>query len=69
MRWCQYGALTQKQRATVIVIDVDRRECPGGTIECVDDDVPQKPALLTAGGDGPALVGAARLMGSVSCCG
>ena len=34
LRRCQYVALTHKQRATVIVIDVDRCDLPGGTIEC-----------------------------------
>ncbi|MGP5660758.1 replication initiation protein, partial [Corynebacterium falsenii] len=38
MRRCQYVALTHKQRATVIVIDVDRRGLPGGTIDPVYAD-------------------------------
>lgn len=57
MRRCQYVALTHKQRATVIVIDVDRRGRPGGTIDCVDDNVRDKLAVLAAGGAGPAWIG------------
>lgn len=57
MRRCQYVALTHKQRATVIVIDVDRRGLPGGTIDCIDESVRQKLAVLTAGGTGPAWIG------------
>ena len=41
----------------MIVIDVDRRGLPGGTMECVDEDVRQKPTLLTAGDVGPAWIG------------
>lgn len=54
---CQYVALTHKQRSTVIVVDVDRRGVAGGTIECLNESVRQKLAVLAAGNAGPSWIG------------
>lgn len=54
---CQHITLTHKQRSTVIVVDIDRWGLAGGMIECLNETVSQKLAVLAAGNAGPSWIG------------
>ncbi|MGO2802180.1 MAG: replication initiation protein [Corynebacterium variabile] len=53
----QYVALTHRQRATVIVIDVDRRGVEGGTVENIHPEAYRALSKLAGVGAGPAWIG------------
>lgn len=53
----QYVALTHRQRATVVVIDVDRRGVDGGTVENIHPEAYQSLSKLAGVGAGPAWIG------------
>lgn len=53
----QYVALTHRQRATVVVIDVDRRGADGGTVENIHPEAYRALSKLAGVGAGPAWIG------------
>jgi hypothetical protein len=53
----QYVALTHRQRATVVVIDVDRRGVEGGTVENIHPEAYRALSKLAGVGAGPAWIG------------
>ncbi|SCX24511.1 Replicase family protein [Corynebacterium jeikeium] len=56
MRRCQYVVLAHKQRAAVVVIDIDQRGHSGGHVEDIRPEVYNKLSLLAAGNIGPAWI-------------
>lgn len=57
MRRCQYVVLAHKQRAAVVVIDIDQRGHSGGHVEDIRPEVYNKLSLLAAGNIGPSWIG------------
>ena len=57
MRRCQYVVLAHKQRASVVVIDIDRRGHSGGHVEDIHPEVYDKLSLLAAGNISSSWIG------------
>lgn len=54
---CQYVALAHKQRAAVMVIDIDRRGSSGGSVESLHPEVYRAISRLAGTGTGPSWIG------------
>lgn len=54
---CQYVALAHKQRAAVMVIDIDRRGSSGGSVESLHPEVYRAVSRLAGTGTGPSWIG------------